>query len=78
MAKAPTKTASPVMAGAPGETISVRGPEDGRYRAGIKFGPIATTVDLSTVTPEQLALIEGDAALRIKRPAAPAPAAVEK
>lgn len=68
MAKAPTKTA----AGVPGEIIRVRGPEDGRWRAGIKFGPVEVLIDLGTITPEQLAEIEADGYLSIRRVEAPA------
>jgi hypothetical protein len=66
-AAAPAASAAPAAAGAKGQTISVRGPEDGRWRAGIHFGPIAITVDLSTITAAQLAAIEADAKLSVKR-----------
>ena len=61
--------AAPALAtaGKPGETITVRGPVDGRWRAGTKFGPIDIVVDLSTLTPAQLAAIEGDPLLSVKR-----------
>lgn len=67
MAKAPTKAASFTPAGDEGEIIKVRGPEDGRWRAGIKFGPIELEIDLSSISAEQLAEIEGDAYLAIRR-----------
>lgn len=59
--------AAPATAGKPGETITVRGPIDGRYRGGKWFGPTDITVDLSTITPAQLAAIETDPTLSVKR-----------
>ena len=44
-----------------------RGPEDGRWRGGLNFGPIDVVVDLSTITVAQLAAIEGDPLLSVKR-----------
>ncbi|MGD0564539.1 MAG: HI1506-related protein [Roseiarcus sp.] len=58
--------AAPAMAGAKGQTITVRGPEDGRWRAGLRFGPIEVVVDLSTITPAQLAAIKADPKLSVK------------
>ena len=55
------------MAGKPGETIAVRGPVDGRWRGGKWFGPTEITVDLSTITAAQLAAIEADPSLSVKR-----------
>ena len=54
-------------AGKPGEKIVVRGPEDGRWRAGRHFGPIDVEIDLSTLTAAELAAIEGDPKLSVKR-----------
>ena len=75
MAKAPKTTEAPApapeMAGAPGEIVKVRGPEDGRWRAGIQFGPIEREIDLGEITAEDWAEIEADAHLE-KRPVAPA------
>ncbi len=72
--KTPTATDSanaaspaPATAGAKGQTITVRGPEDGRWRAGLRFGPIDAVIDLSTITPAQLAAIGGDPKLSVKR-----------
>lgn len=59
----PSKT----PAGEKGETISVRGPAEGRWRAGRKFGREETTIDLSTLTVSQLKAIEGDLFLSVKR-----------
>lgn len=68
MAKKPSGTdPAPVMAGAPGEIVKVRGPEDGRWRGGIQFGPIELEIDLSTVTAEDFAAIEADPYLSVKR-----------
>lgn len=64
MAKAPSKQTS---AGALGETVSVVGPAQGRRRANIHFGPKAIDLDLSQITPEQLAAIEADPVLHISR-----------
>jgi hypothetical protein len=81
MAKAPksiagAEEAKADMAGAPGEIIKVRGPEDGRWRAGIQFGPTERVIDLSEITADQLAEIEGDSYLRVTRvEAEPAPPA---
>jgi hypothetical protein len=61
------KAKAPVKAGKKGESISVTGPSSGRWRAGVKFGPAATVIDLSTITAEQLAAIEGDPELRVTR-----------
>jgi hypothetical protein len=58
---------APAVGGAPGEIVKVRGPEDGRWRAGIQFGPIEREVDLSTLTPEDWAEIEADPYLTIRR-----------
>ncbi len=61
------KAEAPAKAGKKGETITVVGPVDGRWRGGAKFGPTAIVVDLSTITPAQLAAIEGDPLLSVKR-----------
>jgi hypothetical protein len=61
------KSEAPAKAGKKGETIVVRGPEDGRWRSGVHFGPTDITIDLSTLTPAQLAAIEGDPLLSVKR-----------
>jgi hypothetical protein len=62
-----SKAAATATAGKKGETIKVRGPEDGRWRGGLNFGPVEIVVDLSTITPAQLAAIEGDPLLSVKR-----------
>lgn len=71
MADEKTKAAKPeaaaATAGKKGETITVVGPVDGRWRGRTKFGPTAIVVDLSTITPAQLAAIEGDPLLSVKR-----------
>jgi len=54
-------------AGKKGETIEVRGPETGRYRAGRYFTREPATIDLSTITVDDLAAIEGDPHLTVKR-----------
>ena len=54
-------------AGKKGETLTVRGPIDGRWRGGLWFGPTDITVDLSTITAAQLAAIESDKVLSVKR-----------
>lgn len=54
-------------AGKRGETISVTGPAGGHWRAGRKFGPEPVEVDVSTITAEQLAAIEADPDLRVRR-----------
>jgi len=65
---APQATAkATAKAGKKGETIVVRGQIDGRWRGGVWFGPADTTVDLSTLTPAQLAAIENDPLLSVKR-----------
>jgi hypothetical protein len=64
---ASTTADAPVMAGAEGEIVKVRGPEDGRWRGGLQFGPIEREVDLSTLTPEDWAEIEADPYLSIRR-----------
>ena len=54
-------------AGAKGEIIKVRGPEDGRWRGGLQFGPLECEVDLSTITPADLEAIETDPYLSVRR-----------
>jgi hypothetical protein len=49
------------------ETISVTGPAGGRWRAGRRFGPEPETIDLSTISAEDLAAIEADPELRVAR-----------
>lgn len=78
MAKKPSGNdqadAGPIMAGAPGEIVKVRGPEDGRWRGGLQFGPIELEIDLSTIAAEDFAAIEADPYLSVKR----SPASDEK
>ncbi len=62
---------APKPAGPADQFISVRGPEDGRWRADIRFGPIATELCLAAITAEQLALIEGDEMLEVRKIAGP-------
>lgn len=50
-----------------GFVIKVRGPEDGRWRAGIKFGPIEQEIDLSTITRAQAREIAEDPYLTVRR-----------
>lgn len=77
-AQADTEEAAPVMAGAAGEKVLVRGPEDGRWRAGIQFGPTEVEIDLSEISAEDFAEIEADSYLELRRvEPAPAPAAPE-
>ncbi|MBB4199059.1 hypothetical protein CCR94_16315 [Rhodoblastus sphagnicola] len=79
MAKTPKSTqaeneeAAPEMAGAPGEKVKVRGPEDGRWRGGVQFGPTEREIDLSEITAEAFAEIEADSYLEV-RWVEPAPA----
>jgi len=63
----PAKATKAAKAGKKGETIKVRGPEDGRWRAGIQFGPTERVIDLSEITAAQLAEIEADSYLRVTR-----------
>jgi hypothetical protein len=60
-------------AGREGQIIRVRGPEDGRWRGGLWFGPTDIPVDLSTISVKQLKAIMGDPYLSV-RPAPPPPA----
>lgn len=76
MAKTDPKTAeapAPEMAGAPGELVKIRGPEDGRWRGGLQFGPIEQVIDLSTITADAFDEIEDDPYLRVTRVPAAAP-----
>ena len=69
MAKKPSSTdaADNVPAAGPaGTKIAVRGPEDGRWRAGFRFGPIELEIDLGDITPDQLAEIKEDPYLAIR------------
>ncbi len=63
---------APAPAGAAGEIYSVRGPEDGRWRAGLKFGPTPVEIDLGAITAEQWAQIEADDYLVKTKAQAPA------
>lgn len=54
-------------AGAAGFVIAVVGPAGGRWRAGRKFGPEPVRIDISQITEEELAAIEADPELRIRR-----------
>jgi hypothetical protein len=74
MAKKPSQTdvAAPVMAGAAGEIVKVRGPEDGRWRGGLQFGPIELEIDLSTITAADFEEIEADSYLTVRRLEPPA------
>jgi len=79
-AQAEIEEAPAEKAGAPGETVKVRGPEDGRWRAGIQFGPTEVEIDLGEISAADFAEIEADSYLEIRRvePAqdpTPAPAA---
>jgi len=60
------------MAGAPGEKVRVHGPEDGRWRSGIQFGPTEVEIDLGEITAEAFAEIEADPYLEL-RTVTPAP-----
>ena len=63
---APAKKGSePATAGEPGQIITVVGPLGGRRRAGLQFGPAGVKVDLSTISPEQLAAIKADPTLHV-------------
>ncbi len=64
MAKQPTAAPTP-SAGAEGATITVVGPAKGSWRAGRFFGPTATVIDLSTLTPAQLDAIKKDPRLHV-------------
>lgn len=66
MAKAP-KTEKLDAAGAPGEIVHVLGPEDGRWRGGLHFGPNEKPLDLSTVSAADWAEIDADPYLRKRR-----------
>lgn len=56
-----------LMAGAPGEKVKVRGPEDGRWRAGVQFGPTEVEIDLGEISAEDFAEIEADGHLEVRR-----------
>jgi len=57
--------APPPAAGAEGATITVVGPPKGSWRAERWFGPVATVIDLSTLTPKQLEAIKNDPRLHM-------------
>lgn len=55
--------------GAPrGVFVAVTGPAGGRWRAGRKFTPEPTLIDVSTLTEEEQEAIVSDPELRIARP----------
>ncbi len=66
MAKEP-KAEAPKPAGRPDEFIRVTGPEDGRWRAGRKFGPLGTELCLASLTVEEFGEISGDELLTVER-----------
>ena len=45
--------------------LTVRGPEKGRWRAGIFFGPEPVEVEMYSLTEDQLAAIHGDPQLTV-------------
>ncbi len=47
--------------------LVVRGPRQGRWRAGQHFGPTDTTLAAGTITVEQAAEIEADGALSVRK-----------
>lgn len=47
--------------------LVVRGPRAGRWRTGRHFGPVETTLEPGSLTIEQAAEIEADAALNVRR-----------
>lgn len=50
-----------------GDTLVVRGPQNGLRRAGIQFGPEEIEIPLAALTKEQAAAIEGETLLSVKR-----------
>ncbi len=76
MAKKPDVAAeAPKPAGGPDEFIKVIGPEDGRWRAGIKFGPLGTVLCLADLDADAFAAISSDELLDVRRIEAAKPAA---
>jgi len=68
------KVVSALRAGEPGEKVKVRGPEDGRWRGGIQFGPTEVEIDLGEISAKAWAEIEADSYLDVRWPElAPAP-----
>ncbi|MBU3890094.1 hypothetical protein [Methylosinus sp. KRF6] len=51
-----------------GVFVAVTGPAGGRWRAGRKFTPEPTLIDVSTLTEEEQEAIAKDPELRIARP----------
>lgn len=66
-AETTAKAAPQVKAAAISETIEVTGPARGRWRACRRFGPNPETIAVADLTAEELAEIEGDPFLRVKR-----------
>ncbi len=62
-AKKATKAAP--AAGEAGQTVTVVGPPNGRWRNGTKFTSAPTKIDLSTISAAQLAAIKSDPKLHI-------------
>lgn len=62
-----TDDSLPKAAGRADEFIKVYGPEDGRWRAGLNFGPLGTLISLAEITVEQFEQIAGDELLKVER-----------
>ncbi len=63
------------MAGEPGMIVLVRGPEDGRRRGGLTFGPVEIEVDLGAIAKDDFAAIMADPHLKVRaKPADETPA----
>jgi len=63
------KEGKPPVDGEPrGIVVAVTGPAGGRWRAGRKFTPEPTLVDVSTLTEAEQEAIANDPELRLSRP----------
>lgn len=54
------------MAGPKGAVVLVRGPEDGRRRGGLSFGPVDVEVDLGAIARVDMAAIMADPHLSVR------------
>jgi len=52
---------------ASGGILTVRGPEAGRWRAGVRFGPTPIELEIAKLTAEQIKQIESDPLLSVSR-----------
>lgn len=63
---APAEAPAGEMAGEAGQFVLVRGPEDGRRRGGLAFGPVDIEVDLGAISKANFEAILADPYLKVR------------